>query len=341
MDDGEPPRRDGTLTAMDAEVLTWAGLVQWAGSAAKARASVAQGSWWRVLRDAYAPAALADGPDVRVQALRLVLPPGVALSHRAAVWALGVDVLARERRTGVDLLDVTAPRGRHVLSRPGVTTHSALLPDEELCEVDGLLLVSAARAFVDVARSDTIVEAVAFGDALLRSGAATLEQLEQALERAAGLRGVRRARAVIPHLEPRSESLMESRMRMRFVLGGVPRPEAQLDVYDDDGHVGRVDLYVDGAVFEYDGRKSRLLKPVFVHERRRQTRLAELHLEIRRLTSADYYVRPAAAVCAEAWRAVEMARGRDLSRVRRGPDTLRPAKLRPLPARADQARRSA
>jgi hypothetical protein len=277
---------------------------------------------------------------VRAQALRLVLPPGVALSHRAAVWALGVDVLARDR-AGRDLLDVSAPRGLHLLRRPGLVTHSALLPDDELCEHEGLLLVTAERAFVDVARSDTLIEAVAFGDAVLRSGAATLALFEQALERAVGLRGVRPARALMAHLEPRSESLMESRMRMRLVLGGLPRPEAQRDIYDDEGHVGRVDLEIDGAVFEYDGRESRLLKQVFVHERRRQTGLAQLELEIRRLTSADYYVRPAAVVCAEAWRAVEMARGRDLSRVRRGPDTLRAPKLRPLPTLAEQTRRSA
>lgn len=326
---------------MDLEVLRWAELARRAGSAAKARAWLAKGVWWRVLRDAYAPAAVADGPEVRAQALRLVLPPGVALSHRAAVWALGVDVLARDRSTGVDLLDVSTPRGLHVLARPGLVTHSALLPDDELCEHEGLLLVSAARAFVDVARSDTLIEAVAFGDAVLRSGAATREQCERVLAGAATLRGVRRARALLAHLEPRSESLMESRMRMRLVLGGLPRPQAQRDIYDEEGHVGRVDLGIDGAVFEYDGRESRLLKPVFVHERRRQTRLSELQLEIRRWTSADYYLRPAVVVCAEARRAVEMARGRDRSGVRRGPDTLRPPKLLPLPTRGGQTRRSA
>ena len=134
---------------------------------------------------------------------------------------------------------------------------------------------------------------------------------------------------------------MESRLRMRLVLGGVPRPAAQLDLYDADGHAGRVDLYLEGVVIEYDGRESRLLKPVFVHERRRQTRLAELRCEIRRFTSEDYYRRPAASVCAEVWRAIEIARGRDRKALCSGPDTLRPPRLTPLPTRDQSTRRTA
>jgi hypothetical protein len=324
----------------DMEVVRWAALVARAGSAARARRLLADGEWWRVLRDAYAPREALDGPEVRVAAMRLVLPAHVAVSHRAALWVLGVDVLGRDR-SGRDLIDVTAPRGLHLERRPGLLPHSALLPDEELCQLGGLLLVSAARAFVDVARSDSLVEAVAFGDAVLRSGAATPDQLAQAVDRAAGLRHVRRAREVLPHLEPRSESLMESRLRMRLVLGGLPRPEAQVDLYDELGHAGRSDLYLDGVVLEYDGREARLLKPVFVHERRRQNRLADLRLEIRRFTADDVFGRPAGAVCAEVRRALDLARVRDRTQVRRGPDTLRPPRLRPLPTRAQLARRTA
>lgn len=322
------------MAAMSIDVVSARELVRLTGSRRSARAAVAAGNWWRVVRGAYAARHVPDSPELRARALRLVLPPGVALSHRAALWVLGVDVLARDRHSGLDLLDVTTGRGTHLTARRGLRTHSARLTDDELCEVDGLLVVTAPRAFVDVARSETLVEAVAFGDAVLRSGAATPQLLEQALDRSTGLRGVRRARDAVRHLEPRSESLMESRFRMRLVLGGVPRPDAQLDVYDDGGHVGRADLHLDGVLLEYDGREARLDRTVFVHERRRQNRMADLGCEIRRFTSADYYRRPAAVVCAEVLRAVEVARGRDRSRLRRGPDTLRPPRLRPLPTRA-------
>lgn len=265
---------------------------------------------------------------MRLAALRSVLPPDLAISHRTALWLRGIDVLG-------PFLDITAPRGRRLESRPELAPRSAALPGEDLCEVDGLLMVSAARAVVDVARTEPLIEAVAVADAVLRAGAATQDQLLDVLERSHGLRGVIAARAVMPQLELRSESLMESRFRMRLVLGEVPRPEAQLDVYDDDGHIGRVDLHLRGVVLEYDGRAERLEKAVFVSERRRQTRLAQTGLEIRRFTSHDYYLRPAAAVCGEVMRAVAQAAGRDRSRVRSGPDTLRAPRLRPLPTLAD------
>lgn len=310
------------------ELLTWQQLVRHAGTRGAAVRWVAEGRWWRVVRGAYAPVELVDDVTTRAAALRLVLPPDVVPSHRTALWLLGLDVLG-------DRLQVTAPRGRHLGDRADLQVFSAALPDEELLQVSDGLAVSAARAFVDVARRESLVEAVAVGDAVLRSGAATYDQLLGALDRSGGLRGIRGARAVVPHLEPRSESPMESRFRMRLVLGGVPRPQAQFDVYDEQGHVGRTDFHLDGVVLEYDGRQQRLERTAFVHDRRRQTRLAETGLELRRFTSDDVFVRPSAAVCAEVLRAVSQAAGRDRSRLRSGSDTLRAPRLRPLPTLAE------
>lgn len=316
------------------EILTWQQLVEHAGSRRRAEALLAEGRYWRVLRGAYAPVELPDDLATRAAAARLVLPPEAVASGRFALWLLGLDVLKGR-------LDLTVPRGQHLLDRPHVRVRSAALPDSELVVVGGVLAVSAARAFADVAREESLIEAVVVGDAVLRSGAATAEQLQLAVDRSAGLRGVVRARAVLPHLEPRTESPMESRFRMRLVLGGVPRPQAQFDVYDDDGHVGRTDFHLRGVVLEYDGRAERLKKDVFVRERRRQTGIAETGLELRRFTSDDVFVRPAAAVCAEVLRAVAQAVGRDRSRLRSGPDTLPPPRLRPLPTLAEQLRHAA
>lgn len=333
MDSGARSRRR-PCTFLGMELLTWTQLVQHAGGRRKAEGLLREGRWWRVVRGVYAPAEMADDVAARVAAYRLIVPAGTAASHRTALWLLGLDVLG-------DGLDLTVRRGRHLLNRQDLRVHSAALPLEELVEVGEVLAVSAARAVVDVARQESLTEAVAVGDAVLRSGAATAEQLQLAVERAAGLRGVEAARRVLPHLEPRAESPMESRFRMRLVLGGVPRPQAQFDVYDESGHAGRTDFHLDGVVLEYDGRAERLKKDVFVRERRRQTRIAETGLEVRRFTSDDVFVRPGAAVCAEVMRAVEQAAGRDRSRLRTGPDTLRPPRLRPLPTLADLAVRAA
>jgi hypothetical protein len=321
---------------VEIEVLAWQQLVVRAGSAGLARRWIKDGLWWRVLRNAYVEHIHPDGPATRLAAVRVALPPSVALSHRAVLWALGVDVLARS-----ELLDVTAAPGHRVARRPGLYPHTAALPDEELVEVDGLLMVSAARSFVDVARADTLVEAVAYGDAVLRSGAATLDQLEDCLDRAGGLRGVVGARLVMPYLEPRSESLMESRLRMKVVLGGLPQPDAQFDMYDDTGeHCGRGDLHLEGVILEYDGRAERLEKGKFNSDRRRRSRISDVGFEIREFTSADVYGRTDAGICAEILRAIAQAARRDRSRFRKGPDTLRAPRLRPLPTVAEIKQRA-
>ena len=312
-------------------------LVKRVGGRRSADTALREGAWWRVLRDAYVEWFHDDTTAVRAAALRKVLPADVALSGRAAVWALGLDVLAASGG-----LDVTAPRGRHLERRPGMRPHAGALPDHELCEHNGLLVVSAARAFVDVARRESLTEAVAFGDAVLRSGAATLEQIASSLAAARGLRNVRAARAVVPHLEPRSESPMESRLRMKLVLGGLPRPEAQFDMYDEHGaHAGRGDLHLEGVVLEYDGREERLKKERFSADRRRRARISELGVEIREFTAPDVFGRSTLSLVAEVVRAIEIAKGRDRSRLRSGPETLPRPKLTPLPTRAESGRRAA
>lgn len=319
---------------MEIEVLSRAELVRRCGSPDKARQQVRCGVWRRVVRNAYVDTVWGDGPEVRLAVLRAVLPDGVAVSHRTALWVLGRDVLG-------DSLDVTVGRGRHLVSWPGVRMHIAALPDCEVVELDGLLRTSVARAVADVSRAEPLVEAVAFGDEALRCGAATTELIAATLDAAHGLRGIVAARRVLPALNGRSESPMESRLRMGFVLGGVEGLDVQHDVYDDEGHAGRSDLHLDGVLVEYDGREERLKKTVFTAERRRQNRLADTTLQIRRFTASDYYGSTPAQLAAVLRRAVAAATGRDRSRVRSGPDTLRAPVLQPLATRADQVVRRA
>jgi hypothetical protein len=327
---GRHRRESSTIRRVDIEVLSTAELTAMAGSRAKARLLVRDVDWCRVCRDAYVRREVEDDQHTRLAALHKVLPAHVAVSHRAALWLFGLDVASA-------VLDVTAPRGLHVDRRAGIRPHSALLPDHELCMVGDLLVVTPARAVIDVARDERLVESVVVGDAVLRSGLATMEGIAAVVEGSAGLRHVERARAVLPHLEPRTESPMESRYRMLLVLGGLPRPDAQFDVYDLGGHVARTDFHLEGVVLEYDGRKERLEKAKFTGDRSRQNRLADTGLEIRRFTSYDYYGRPHAAVCADVRRAVLVARGRDRSRVLTGPDTLPKPRRVPPATLADAA----
>ena len=308
-------------------MLTRSELVRRAGSEKRARTLVARGQWWRVCRDAYAPGYEPDRARVRLAALRRLLPADAALTHRTALWVLGLDVLG-------PALDVTVPRGRHLVPRPHLRTRSARLDDRELVDLGGLLAVSAARAVVDVARTEPVLEAVAVADAALRAGHATVEGVLESLDRASGLRGVRGAREALALVDPRSESPQESRLRVHLVLGGVPRPVVQHDVYGPRGHVGRADLWIEGLVVEFDGRVVHQEARAFAHDRRRHNEFVELGLEVRRYTGLDVFRRSRADLCAEVWRAVRQAATRSRPDVRPGPDTLPP----PAPAAAGPGR---
>lgn len=328
---------------MEVLVVTWRELVAFAGSEDKARRLVRDRVYRRVVHNAYVLADEPDTPALRLEALRRVVPAHAVVSHWAALWVLGLDVLPRDRG-GRDVIDLTVPRGLRLAARPGLRYHSALVTDDDLVVGPRGLVVSGARAFVDVARSFGLVEGVACGDAALRAGVTSLDRIEAAVERAAGLRNVNTARAAVPLLEPRSESLMESRLRVGFVLEGGPRLDAQVDLYDEDGvHYGRADLYRDGAAAEYDGRAERLEKVRFVKDRSRGNNISDLEVEVRRFTSEDMYKRTPAQRLATMLRALEVAGRRTRPRLRFGPDTLRPPRYRPLPTRAEasQARRTA
>lgn len=319
----------------------WAELVAFAGSADKARALVRDGVYRKVLRDAYVLADVEDSTATRLAALRRTVPSGIVLSHWTGLWVLGLDVLPRDR-ADVELLDLTTDRGLRLARRQGVRTHSALVTDEDLCEVGGLRFVSAARAFVDVARSYGVVEGVACGDAALRAGATTVDRIEAALDRAGGLRWVTRAREALGHLDGRSESLMESRLRVGFVLAGGPRMPAQVDLYDEDGrHRGRTDLFLRGVAVEYDGRKERLERERFGADRARGNDLADLEVEVRRFSADLYYKTTPGQRLAVLHRALAVAEGRSRSRLRFGRDTLPLPALRPLPTVAEGLPRAA
>lgn len=317
---------------MTIQTWTWQELCAQANSPRRARTLLRDGAVKRVLHGVYAGSEHPDGPAVRLAAVQRLLPQHAVLSGRAALWILGVDVLPAD-----EVLDICLPRGVTVRPKPGLRLRSALVPDAEVHEIGDLLVVTAARVVVDSMRTESLVEAVALGDAALRHGATSLELIAASLDRAAHLRGVVVARAALGHLEPRSESLMESRLRMTCVLGDLPRPEAQVDFYDQDGrHLGRADLHLDGVVLEYDGRVAHQDGEVFGHDRRRHNGLSDGGLDVRRFSSQDYYLRPRSLIVSAVRRALSVVRREGMT-ARRGPDTLRPGRLIPPATRADSS----
>lgn len=199
--------------------------------------------------------------------------PPLILRRDALTNGLVDDEIARLRRRGdwsrlrrgayVAGVLPSDRRLRHLLV---VRATVAALRTPAVVGVGPLVVTSAARTVVDLARILAFAPALAVADAALRSGAATREQLVSLLDRAAGTRGARAARRVVEAADGRSESVGESRSRAVMLQLGLPLPDLQVEVRRRDGAlVGRCDFGWEKSrmLGEFDGRVKygRLLRP--------------------------------------------------------------------------------
>lgn len=119
----------------------------------------------------------------------------------------------------------------------------------------------------------------------------TTFELEKSVDESTGRHGVKKLRRVYALIEPKSESPMESRLRMLLVLARLPRPEAQVVIRDGHRFVGRPDLYYreQRLGLEYDGGTHRMS---LVEDNRRQNRLTDAGIRLLRFTAGDIYNTP-------------------------------------------------
>ena len=178
---------------------------------------------------------------------------GAVLTHWSAAMAHGLP------DWGLPLRKVSVSRQGHATrSRSTRRVRHDLCPldPDEIVVVDGISLTSAERAVIDVARTYDPVSSVAVAEAALNRGLVTEDSLHDALGRAAGRAGIKRARSAIALSDAASESVAETRSRLYFADFQLPEPETQVDIFDKDGSlIGRVDfLWREfGVIGECDG----------------------------------------------------------------------------------------
>lgn len=206
-----------------------------------------------------------------------------AVMHGLPVWSSAI--------SKVHLTRIRSSGGR---SGSVVHQHVAELGPEDICDIDGLPVTSLARTFVDLARTVSLGQGVAAGDRALRVGmdrAAVSEQLESAKSR----KGISRARFAASLLDGLSESAGESLSRVLFLNNGIPSPELQVELYDENGaFVARPDFFWRqyGVVGEFDGKTKyeKLLRDgesaadVIMREKQREEKIKDLGLQIVRWT---------------------------------------------------------
>src|SRR3954469_1857943 len=228
------------------------------------RRLVSSGRWrrsrWRgVLVDGELP----DSALCELRAAALAAGPDLVVCHSTAAGLWGFDVL------GESTLHFVGPSALVNRRLPGIQVHPSSLGCDDAVPVEGVWCTPPARTACDVVRLTPAIDGLATLDAALRSGRCTRGELAVAAEAQAGLREVRRLRELVPVAAPRAESPMESRMRWRFIDGGLPPPDLQVEVGDGSGR-----RYLDagwrerrvGA--EFDGLEAHMTARQLLEDRR-------------------------------------------------------------------------
>jgi len=247
-------------------------------------------SWRRIGSSLYVRAALADNPELLLAAVHRRLPAAGAFSGPSAAWLHGLEL------PPCDPIEVTIPESCGISARAGMIVRRALLADQDVVERRGMRVTSAVRTLADLSCRLPLVEAIVAVDMALHREVVELGQLHAYMATHARRKGVVRLRQAIELAEPASESAMETRLRLLLMQAGLPRPEAQVPLHDEQGRfLGRPDLYYrpQRLGVEYDGGTHR---DSLLEDNRRQNRLLNAGFRLLRFAAADVHRTPDSVV---------------------------------------------
>jgi hypothetical protein len=221
------------------------------------------------------------------------------LQVRAARLTSGVDLVAAGATAALvhDLPLLGRPPVRPCLverkqDRPEHHGTSATLHAYEVVHV-GVPVTSFARTAFDVARSRGHLAGVLIADAVLARGVRREELVPAGRT---GWPGAEAARTAAAFADGRSESPLESLGRVRFSEQGLPPPQLQVVVADEDGPFARVDQCWEEhrTVAEADGALKYATTADLFAEKRREDRLRDAGFEVVRYTWDEALHRPGA-----------------------------------------------
>jgi hypothetical protein len=217
-------------------------------SADRLRQLVRSGELVLLRRGVYARAeslAAAAGDPARMHAFRvaaalLTADALASASHESGAILHGLDLLERPPERLVTLTRPPYLRGSRA-SRNDLKIHAAHLSPGHVTKHYGLPVTSVARTVVDLARTLPFQHGVVVADSALHARKTTRAELASVLAECSSWPGAGRARRVVAFSDHRSESVLESCARVTFDDYGLPAPELQLDIRDEQ-FIGRVDF---------------------------------------------------------------------------------------------------
>jgi hypothetical protein len=250
------------------------------------RAQLRGAGYCRLGSGLYRWVGLKESPQLLLNAVTRRLPAGAAFSGRTAAWLHGLDLAP------CDPIEVAIPDPSGTRRRAGASVSRAAICTDEIVLRHGLPTTSAVRTVADLGGREPLTEGVVAADLFLHARLVTIAQLRTYIAERPRARGIARLRRVVDLVEPKSESPMETRLRMLLLLARLPRPEVQVSLHDDRGRfLGRPDLLyrLQRLAIEYDGGNHR---DRLVDDNRRQNGLVGAGFRLLRFTAADVYGTP-------------------------------------------------
>ena len=239
----------------------------------------------RIRRGVYADRTVVEGLSCAAR---------TALEVRAARLVTVVDLVAAGATAAlVHDLPLLGPRpmSPHLVEReqdrPLHRGASTTLRPEEVVDV-GVLSTSVPRTVMDVARVRGFPAGVVIADAAL-ARRVSRGSLEHVLEGRRNWPGADAAQRAVAFADARSESPLESLGRVRFAEQGLPPPDLQLLIADEEGPFARVDQAWEEhrTLAEADGALKYATPAGLFAEKRREDRLRDLGWEVVRYTWDD------------------------------------------------------
>lgn len=193
-----------------------------------------------VMASAWAAMTPSERHCVLARSVLKKLGPGVVASHQTAAALHGYDLYDVD----LDTVHVTRLDGRSGRREAGVVYHHGLIvPDDEVLETDGLLVVRPIRAVFEAASLLSVESGMVLASSALRAKDFSREELLDAGRNFDHWLGTRRARLSIRLADGRLETVGEVRSLHMMWRHGIPHPELQHVVTTVDGRfIARTDF---------------------------------------------------------------------------------------------------
>lgn len=223
------------------------------------------------------------------------MPDGHAIGHTTAALLYRVPLpreVEREADIHVSALDSSQPP-----RTSGVVGHRGDAPTRVF---RGVRVVAPAEAWVQLAVTLSHYDLVAAGDFLVSGrvvefgrepALCTLDELEAAMRRNAGRRGVTACALALPRIRERVDSRMESYLRLILVDAGFTEPAVNQRFFAGRDYIGKPDLAYPLArlVLDYEGDGQRSDAKTFKRDIVRRERFESHHYRYLRVVSDDLF----------------------------------------------------